>query len=57
MVAKLDISKTYDRVKWAFLRQAMLKLGLDERWVDLAVEAICTTSYSILINGEPRGFV
>lgn len=35
----------------------MLKLGMDERWVDLLMETVCTTSYSVLINGEPRGIV
>ena len=35
----------------------MIKIGLDERWVRLAMQTICTTSYSILVNGEPKGFV
>ena len=35
----------------------MLRLGLSEKWVDLAMETICTTSYSILINGKPTGFI
>ena len=54
---KLDISKAYDRVEWRFLRKIMLKLGLSEQWVNLAMETVCTTSYSVLINGEPKGFV
>ena len=35
----------------------MLKLGLDEKWVQLAMETICTTTYLVLINGKPKGFV
>ena len=35
----------------------MLKLGLDHRWVNMAMETVTTTSYSILINGEPKGFI
>jgi len=35
----------------------MLKLGLDEKWVQLSMETICTATYSVLINGEPKGFV
>ena len=31
MAVKLDISKAYDRVEWAFLWQIMIKLGMDER--------------------------
>ena len=33
----------------------MIKIELDERWVRLAMQTICTTSYSILVNGEPKG--
>ena len=35
----------------------MLKLGLDEKWVQLAMETVCTTTYLVLINGKPKGFV
>ena len=57
MAIKLDISKAYDWVKWQFLKKIMLRLGFDERWVALAMETIHTASYSVLINGEPQGFV
>ena len=57
MTIKLDIGKAYDGVEWEFLRQMMIKIGLDERWVRLAMQIVCTTSYSILVNGEPKGFV
>ena len=54
---KLDISKAYDRVEWGFLRQIMLKLGFDPKWVQLAIETITIASYSVLINGKSRGFI
>ena len=57
MAIKLDISKDYDRVEWEFLRQIMIKIRLDERWVRLAMQTVCTTSYSILVNGEPKDFI
>ena len=57
IAVKLDISKAYDRVEWEFLKKIMLRLGLLEQWVDLAMEMVCTTTYSILINGEPKGFI
>ena len=55
MAVKLDISKAYDRVEWPFLQGIMQKLGFDPRWVNLAMETVTTASYSVLINGEPKG--
>ena len=57
MAVKLDINKANDWVNWSFLRGIMLRLGFDERWIHLVIETICTTSYSVLINGEPCGFI
>ena len=57
MAVKLNISKAYDWVEWTFLKRMMVKLGFDPNWVHLAMEIVTTASYSILINGEPRGFV
>ena len=57
MAVKLDISKAYDRVEWEFLRRIMMKIGLPEKWINLAMDTVETASYSILINGEPKGFI
>ena len=35
----------------------MSKMGFDKRWMKLAMETIHTTSYFVLINGEPQGFI
>ena len=40
MAVKLDISKAYDRVEWEFLRRIMMKIGLPEQWVNLAMETV-----------------
>ena len=57
MAVKLDISKAYDWVEWSFLQGIMQKLGFDPRWVNLAMETITTASYSVFINGEPKGWI
>lgn len=44
-------------MEWRFLQNIMLKLGLDRRWVQLAMETINTTTYLVHINGELKGFV
>ena len=57
MAVKLDIIKAYDCVEWSFLRQIMLRIGLPEQWVDMAMETIQTAFYSVFINGEPKGHI
>ena len=57
LIVKLDISKAYNRVEWEFLRWIMMKIGLPEQWVNLAIKTVQTATYLILINGEPKGFI
>lgn len=52
---KLDMSKTFDRVEWAFLEMMMRKLSFNERWISLIMMCVTTISYSVLINREPKG--
>ena len=30
---------------------------VDDQWVRLAMKTVCTAPYSVLINGEPRGYI
>ena len=54
---KLDMSKAYDRVEWCFLEKIVLKMGFKESWVAMIMECITTVTYSILVNGEPKGLI
>ena len=54
MSIKLDISKAYDQVEWAYLEAMMRKLGFQDRWISLMMMCVTTVSYSVLINGERR---
>ena len=55
MAIKLDMSKTYERVEWAYLKKIMENLGFDVKWKKLIIQCVTTVSYAIKINGCPRG--
>lgn len=44
---KADMSTTYDRLRWNFLRGTLLKFGFPDSWVMLIM------SYEVLLNGAP----
>ena len=57
MAAKLDMSKAYDKVEWDYLKAILLKLGFHARWVMLIMECVSSATYSVLVNGEPTGYI
>lgn len=52
VVVKLDMSKAYDRVEWAFLKEVVIQIGFVAEWVTLIMKCMSTVSYIVNINGR-----
>lgn len=56
MLLKLDLKKTFDRLEWSFLRNALLQLHFPTPFVQLIMYCVSTSSISDLYNGSPTTF-
>ena len=56
MVAlKADMSKTFNRFEWSFIRDVLTKLGFHASWVSLLMNCILSVNYNIVSNGYTLG--
>lgn len=52
---KLDISKAYDRVDWAYLQRRMRAMGFCEGWIKRMMRCVTTMIYEFCFNGMSVG--
>lgn len=55
-IMKIDLSKAYDSVSWAFMRKVLEKMGFPNKFTGWVIECKSCLKFSILVNGSPKGF-
>ena len=55
VVFKIDFEKAYDFVEWGFLDFVLEKKGFGSLWRKWIRGCLSTVSFSVFINGRPRG--
>ena len=50
MAIKVDLEKAYDKLKWSFIRETLLKANIHRDLVCLIMSCVSTTSTSVLFN-------
>jgi hypothetical protein len=53
VLLKLDISRAFDSLSWAFLMEVLRKLGFSERFLRWVALMLYTASTKVLVNGVP----
>lgn len=56
MFLKLDMKKVYDRVNWNLPMEVLNRFGFGEKIRNWFFQCISTPIFSVIINGEPKGF-
>lgn len=52
MALKIDLEKAYDKIKWSFIREMLIRANLLVDLIDITMSYISTVLTSIFVNGE-----
>jgi hypothetical protein len=57
MCIKIDLQKAYDMINREFICHMLNMMGFPHNLIKLIRKCISTATYSIIINGRPKGFI
>ncbi|KAK1617240.1 hypothetical protein QYE76_022757 [Lolium multiflorum] len=57
ILLKLDITKAFDTLDWAFLLQVMEKLGFGRKWIIMVCGLLGSASTRVVVNGMAGGLI
>ena len=52
MALKIDLEKTYDKLEWNFIKEALLRVNLPTDLIDIIMSCVSMVSTSILFSSE-----
>ncbi|GAB2297215.1 hypothetical protein Dimus_038459 [Dionaea muscipula] len=55
-MAKVDLRKAYDSVRWGFIEELLGKLGFPVKFTKWVMACVSSTSFTFMLNGELQGF-
>lgn len=56
MIIKLDVGKAYDTINWHVDIVVLIKMGFPSKWIAWISSCLKTSSFSLLINGQPTSW-
>ncbi|KAM0841630.1 hypothetical protein ACQ4PT_058894 [Festuca glaucescens] len=57
ILLKLDITKAFDTVDWAFLLEVLAKLGFGHKWIAMICGLLGSASTRVVVNGLAGGLI
>ncbi|GKV39884.1 hypothetical protein SLEP1_g47585 [Rubroshorea leprosula] len=53
---KIDLQKAYNSVDWGYVKAMLRGLNFPDRFINWLMLCVSTTKFSVLINGQPKGY-
>ena len=53
MAIKINLEKAFDRLRWEFIEDTLLDIGLPQTMINLIMQRLTSSSMQVLWNGKP----